>query len=120
MEASAPQRNRDIPAYSDAIVAAARNAKACIVSAGPSPPPDEGNTLASVIHRFRQRWERKFALTTDVAGCAPIRQVPNTWVLLKMSQVVKHSTISEAPLASRISRHLLDINRSREVSDGVR
>ena len=56
-----------------------------IVSEGDSPPPELGKTLASAIHRFRQRWLRPQASTTLVRGSWPMRQVPKTWVALKVS-----------------------------------
>jgi|SRR6476660_4326825 hypothetical protein len=69
------------------IRSAVRNASAWIVSAGASPPPEEGKTLASATHKLRQRWLRPKASTTEVSESWPIRQVPNTWVAENQSQL---------------------------------
>src|SRR5437868_37785 len=58
-----------------------------MVSEGASPPPEDGNTLASAIHRLRQRWLHPKASTTELAASSPIRQVPNTWVAANQSQL---------------------------------
>jgi len=64
---------------------AALRAIALMVREGDSPPPELGNTLASVSSRLRQRWLRHEASTTDVFGSVPMRQVPKTWVVLNPS-----------------------------------
>ena len=99
--------------------AAVRSANASIVSDGDLPPPEEGNTLASVIHRLRQRCDRRFGSTTEEAGSMPIRQVPKTCVELKLSQVVDASMISVVPQAARSSRHLVAMKRSRAMSGSL-
>src|SRR5262245_8970169 len=63
------------------IFSAVRIASAWMVRAGASPPPDEGNTLASAIHRFCHLWLQPKLSTTELCGSLPIRQVPNTWVV---------------------------------------
>ena len=37
-----------------------------MVSAGASPPPEEGKTLASATHKLRQRWLRPKPSTTEL------------------------------------------------------
>src|SRR5262249_15033975 len=68
-----------------AMAAPALSPRAAMVREGASPPPELGNTLASQMKTFRQRWLRQSASTTERSGSWPIRQVPKTCVELKTS-----------------------------------